>query len=119
MNIAEVRLKIKNGVEDVLSEWGIIAIVFLVGLASFGLGRLSAIDGAKPAVTVREAQASAAARAMSVGGLVVASRAGHAYYFPWCGGASAIKEGNKVWFKNEKTARAAGYTPAKNCKGLK
>ena len=116
--IAELKLKIKNWLEYALSEWGIIAVVFLVGLASFGLGRFSAIEEVRPVVSIQEAQTSSAARAMVVGGLVVASRRGSAYHYPWCPGASAISENNKVWFKDEKAARAAGYSPAKNCKGL-
>lgn len=111
-------LKIKNWAEDAISEWGIMAIVILVGLASFGLGRLSAIEEARPAISVTEAQASAAALSITPGGLVVASRQGSAYHYPWCSGASTIKEGNKVWFESEETARRAGYVPAKNCKGL-
>ena len=118
INIQESWQKIKNGLEDQLSEWGIIAIVVLVGLSSFGLGRLSALEGAKPAVSIREAQTGAAARALPIGGLIVASRKGSTYHYPWCSGAGAIAEQNKVWFKSEEVARKAGYIPAKNCKGL-
>lgn len=111
-------LKIKNRTGDALAEWGSIAIVILVGLASFGLGRLSALEEARPVVSVIEAETATAARSLSAGGSVVASRTGSAYHFPWCGGAASIKEGNKVWFQSEQAARSAGYTPAKNCKGL-
>ena len=118
MNIPEFRLKIKNLAEDWVGEWGLVAIVLLLSLASFGLGRLSAQEGAKPVVAVREAPPAALVREMAVGGLVVASRRGSAYHYPWCAGASSIAEGNKVWFKSEEAARRAGYAPAKNCKGL-
>lgn len=116
--IQEIQLKIKNEVEEILAEWGILAVVVFVGLASFGLGRLSAIEEARPAISVTEAQASAAALSITPGGLVVASRQGSAYHYPWCSGASTIKEGNKVWFESEEAARRAGYEPARNCKGL-
>ena len=119
MNIPEFWLKIKNLIEDVMSEWGILIIVILVGIASFGLGRLSAIEEAKSPVSITAAQVSAVAPAVAVGGLVVAPRKGSVYHYPWCSGANSIAEANKIWFKDEKAARAAGYMPAKNCKGLK
>lgn len=99
-------------------EWAIPAIVILVGFASFGLGRLSALQSPKTALTEANT-ASAVLPELAAGGLVVASRTGSAYHYPWCAGAETIKEANKIWFKDEATARAAGYSPAKNCKGLK
>lgn len=118
MNIPEIWLKIKNTAIDLVGEWGLVLIVLLVGLVSFGMGRLSALEEAKPAVSVRNASLEAEARGMPIGGLVVASRKGSAYHYPWCGGAQSITEGNKVWFESEAAARRAGYAPAKNCKGL-
>ena len=118
MNIPEFRQKIKNALEDLIGEWGLIGIVLLVGLASFGLGRLSALEEAKPVVSVRQAAAASVSRGIPLGGLVVASRKGSAYHFPWCAGAQSIAADNKVWFESEEAARAAGYSPAKNCKGL-
>ena|SRR3989344_1002181 len=118
MNIPEIRQQIKNTLADGVGEWGLIAIVLLVGLASFGLGRLSALEEAKPAVSVSEVSLDAEPRDMSAGGLLVASRKGSAYHYPWCSGATSIAAGNKVWFESEAAAQRAGYTPAKNCKGL-
>ena len=118
MNIPESWQKIKNGLEDQLSEWGTVAIVVLVGLSSFGLGRLSAGEQARPVVSIRNAEFSAEALSMAPGGLIVASRSGSAYHYPWCPGAAAISLGNKVWFKSEEAAKRAGYAAAKNCKGL-
>ncbi|MBI2612724.1 hypothetical protein HYW59_02840 [Candidatus Kaiserbacteria bacterium] len=117
-NIQEVRLRIKNFAEDAVSEWGLIAIVLLLGLASFGLGRLSAIEETRPAVSIAEASHLSEQRPISIGGLIVASRKGSAYHYPWCSGAQTMAEQNKIWFASEKDARAAGYSPAKNCKGL-
>lgn len=118
MNIPEIQLKIKNILADLVGEWGLIGIVFLVGLASFGLGRLSALEEAKPVVSVQEAPQEAKAKGMAPGGLIVASRKGSAYHYPWCAGAQTMAETNKVWFPSEAGAKAAGYSPAKNCKGL-
>ncbi len=61
---------------------------------------------------------AAAAAPMPPGGLLVASRSGKKYHFPWCPGADTIAEKNKIWFKDEQEARRRGYTPAGNCKGL-
>ena len=64
----------------------------------------------------------ASARAMvaseTAQGLLVASKSGKKYHFPWCAGASQIAEKNKIWFASYAEARQAGYTPASNCKGL-
>jgi len=46
---------------------------------------------------------------------VVASKKGSKYHFPWCVGASQIKEENKVWYENEEEAIRAGLEKAKNC----
>ena len=118
LNIQEIKQKIKNTMEDAVGEWGLIAIVLLVGLASFGLGRLSALEEARPAVSIRQAAAAGQAHGVVLGGLLVASRRGSAYHYPWCSGATSIAAGNRVWFESEAAARAAGYSPAKNCKGL-
>lgn len=48
-------------------------------------------------------------------GRVVGSSKGSKYHFPWCPGASQIKEENKIWFATEKDAQDAGYAKAGNC----
>ncbi|MDO8514123.1 MAG: Ada metal-binding domain-containing protein [bacterium] len=116
--IAEWRLKIKNFSEDVIAEWGLVAILFLVALASFGLGRLSAFEDVRPPVSITRAPEDQKVRAMTFGGQFVASKTGSAYYYPWCAGATKILPQNQRWFQSEDAARKAGYTPAKNCKGL-
>lgn len=110
-------LRCKSLTESVLAEWGLILIIFLATFSSFGLGRFSATESARPPVKVGVAE-EAEPRGMAVGGLIVASRSGTAYHFPWCSGASQIKEENKLWFASEEAARKAGYAPSKNCTGL-
>lgn len=51
-------------------------------------------------------------------GKYVASKSGSKYYLPDCSGVKRIKEENKVWFDTVDEAKAEGYEPAKNCKGL-
>lgn len=115
----------KGVVDRLVGEWrealeGIFVpiLVVLVGLSSFGLGRLSAHEDSKPSVSIRQAPVGED-RPISLGGQVVASRSGGSYHFPWCSGALTMKESNKIWFKDEEAARKAGYKPAGNCEGLK
>lgn len=107
-------------------------IVFCVS-AAFGLGRLSALTEIRPDVVFKSVPVetnlanTAAARESEVvpdesasgSGTVVASKNGTKYHYPWCSGAKSIAEQNKIVFNSIEEARAAGYTPASNCKGLK
>ncbi len=106
-----------RGVGEWVSDWGIPVLVVLVGFASFGLGRLSASEDSRPSVSIHQVE-MAEIKPLAIGGQVVASRSGKTYHFPWCPGASSMKESNKIWFKDETAARASGYTPAGNCEGL-
>ncbi len=117
-NIHEWGGKIKLLIEEVLAEWGLYAVVFLVGIGSFGLGRLSALEDYRPVVSVLQAPVATEPRRIVLGGLLVASRTGTAYHYPWCAGAAKIIPQNQRWFTSEAEARAAGYIPAKNCLGL-
>ena len=116
-------------------------LIILVGLASFGMGRLSALQEERPPVRIfGDSAAMAVSRttgtdgtttisgesgdeqnrlpALDPGGKYVGSKNGRKYHFPWCPGAQRIAEENKVWFNSVEEARAAGYDPASNCKGL-
>lgn len=112
----------------------VVLIVLLVGLGSFGLGKLSDRAQENERVTLEEAFSDTtqfvAGTTTDVGvgeevpeipaatGLFVGSRNSDKYHYPWCSGAQRIKEENKIWFASEKEAEAAGYTPAANCEGL-
>jgi hypothetical protein len=105
------------------------AIVVLVGLSAFGLGRLS-VASVPPAQTAAAYQAAgesaptpapAFAQPKTVSaseGQFVASKNGTKYYLPSCSGVSKIKEENKVYFASAADAQAAGYSAAANCPGL-
>ncbi len=116
--IQEVVHIIKGYLDRVVGEWGIPILMVLVGFASFGLGRLSASEDSRPVISIRQVE-GVEMKPMAIGGQVVASRSGKTYHFPWCPGATSMKETNKIWFKDESAARTAGYTPAANCEGLK
>lgn len=51
-------------------------------------------------------------------GGVIGVKTSKKYYFPWCHPIPRLKETNAVPFASIEEARAAGYVPAKNCKGL-
>ncbi|OHA09283.1 MAG: hypothetical protein A3B37_03905 [Candidatus Sungbacteria bacterium RIFCSPLOWO2_01_FULL_59_16] len=117
-------------------DLGIAVLVFLVGMVSFGLGRLSrswprsyplvlenASDGSASADTEGTAAIGQALRgtpppADAPSGTYVASRNGSAFHLPSCSGAKQIKDENKVWFQTKEDAVRAGYRPAANCPGL-
>jgi len=102
--------------------WGqdamLVIIVLFVGISAFGLGRLSSFEESRPAIRMTQ-QASVSDSPINIGGQLVASRKGSKYHFPWCSGSKSMKESNKIWFDSEEDARQSGYTPAKNCKGLR
>jgi len=117
-SIGETIIKIKallSGKE--VGDAAVVVIVILVGLISFGLGRLSVLGEYMPPISLTNAPLLIQ-EPLVVGGMVVGSRQGSKYHFPWCAGASQIAERNKVWFDSEDEARQSGYTPAGNCKGL-
>ncbi len=117
-NIQELLARCKASLEAGIGEWGLITMVFLATFAAFGLGRLSALESAQPAVSIAQAPSLVKPAGMYVGGLYVASRTGTVYYFPWCNGGENISPDKAVWFPTPAAAKAAGYAPAKNCKGL-
>ena len=108
------------------------AIVILVAMTAFGLGRLSAAQGdvalrvlypdAKLAEPLANTAAVAAAKtpsyAKATDGAYVASKNGTKYYLVSCSSANRIKQENKVYFGSIAEAQAAGYEPAANCPGL-
>jgi hypothetical protein len=120
----------------------VVAVVLLASSASYGLGYLTGQGSApsddfkvtdEPLMSAAAAAAAAdphpseadlaaptapKAAALPAGGQYVASKNGTKFYLPWCGGAKAIKNANKVWFATKADAIAAGYEPAANCKGI-
>ena len=114
------------------------AVIILVAVISFGLGRLSKIREEKTPITIEKASSmsdidektngagimlehnsSTISNFPSSSKIFVASRNGKKYYYAWCESANVIKEQNRVWFSTQAEAEKAGYQPAANCKGLK
>jgi hypothetical protein len=114
--LSRCKLAILAYLEKGIEEWGLIIMVFVVGFGSFGLGRLSALESAEPPVSIVQAPILQSPEGIYPGGQFVASRTGSVYYYPWC--AENITPDKMIWFATEAAAKAAGYSPAKNCKGL-
>lgn len=110
-------------------------IIILVAFGSFGLGRLSKIEGTKtpirienaPTITADTFSTSTQADTKNTplvldtktqGNQLVASKSGTKYYYPWCTGVQKIAEANRVYFTSKADADARGYTPSATCKGL-
>lgn len=115
---ADIYYRGKLHADAVIHEWGVIFLLLLVTLSSFGLGRLSALMTGKPAVALTASTSETKPETLYMGDLIVASRSGGLYYYPWCAGAAKLAPGNQVWFTSQDAAEAAGYRPAKTCKGL-
>ncbi|OGZ97886.1 MAG: hypothetical protein A3J10_01140 [Candidatus Sungbacteria bacterium RIFCSPLOWO2_02_FULL_54_10] len=134
--IGHYREKVNAWAGERKNDLFIAAVIFLVGLGSFGLGRLSAIMPSKPPIKVTSPQITdiaaqdassaavgagglaAKAAATSAAGRYLGSVSGTAYHLPWCPGAQRIKEQNKIWFQTKEEAEKKGYKPAGNCPGL-
>ncbi len=117
----EKRLKIKD-------DLYIVIMIILVGTASFGLGKISALEKTKTPISILKTKENMLSATFAsdtstsesqTNGEVLASRSGTKYYYPWCTGVSKIKEENKIWFNSIEEAREKGLTPASNCAGLK
>lgn len=117
LNIKESFKKIKPYENDII----LVFVIVSVALIAFGLGRLSAVSEKKTPITIENMSGYSATTTVFVATnekLFVASKNGTKYHFPWCSGASTIKEENKIWFSSKEEAEKAGYQPAGNCKGL-
>ncbi len=122
------------------------AVIVLVAVSCFGLGRWSVSDSLKnstdigvkaikvtqqasAALSQRVGSASATPKietrtnASTVGELVtqkkyVGSKTGTKYHLLTCAGAKTIKDANKIYFSSKEDAEKQGYKPASNCKGI-
>ncbi len=124
-SIKERLYSFKNSFE-IKDDLFIVLLIGLVGTASFSLGRLSSLEEQKTPISVIQAQETASvASAVETNpantnqkGTVFSSKSGSKYYYPWCSGASRIKEENRVWFNSIEEAKSRGLSAAANCPGL-
>lgn len=130
--------KIKSWLEINQKDLFLAAIIILVSIINFGLGRLSAIWPEKQPITFTKNLESGSwnledkskiseptskisnskFQILNSNGRYVASKNSTFYHYPWCPGAQKIKEENKIWFQSKVEAEQKGYKPASNCDGL-
>lgn len=114
MNIADIREKSKKTLARIPRDVLVISVLVGASTASFCLGYLAGRDvGQGSALSAR-----ASSIPLGTPDEVVASKSGTKYYRPECPGVDAISEENKVWFASSDLARAQGYEPADNCRGI-
>lgn len=135
--VANYTEKVKTWFESNKKDAFTASFIFLVGMGSFGLGRLSVIWPQKESITITDTETNAATmpdgtpdsattsagsdikdRTISAQGKYIASKSGSYYHFPWCPGALRIKDANKIWFQTKAEAEGRGLKPAANCPGL-
>jgi len=124
MSIKEIKEKIKSvndlyikPIKDIDKNKNILIsiIIILVGIASFGLGRLSNTNTTIGEVKVYTETLEVSSSTTKT---IVASKNGTKYHYSWCSGAKSISEANKITFNTKEEAEKAGYTLAGNCKEL-
>ena len=103
------------------------ALLVLIAIISFGLGRLSGLETVNREVSITFPESGtyvgtfATATAPAVykkSGTYLASKNGTKYYLPSCASSKRISAANRIWFDTKEEAQVAGYSPASNCKGL-
>jgi len=129
--IRDIGLKIKTLWGQAKENLLLVAIIILVALLAFALGRLSVFYGEKgefevlypsgqSASVIQGAlalQNEALPPQLGAAGEYVASRTGTAYFFPWCPLALRIPAENRIYFPSRTAAEAAGYHGGR-CNGL-
>ncbi len=112
-------------------------VLILIGIVSFGLGRLSVGNGV--AIPVQNAAVGFISSQNGPKSIIspvasstvevlpktvpatstaafVASKSSTKYHKSTCPGAKTIKDSNKIYFQSESEAESAGYSKAANCK---
>ncbi len=130
-SIQEMYDKFKHIIKDDSFFYSFLLV--LVAVSSFGLGRLSTpqfmpeMEGDAPVSVHNRALLPTYEEINPQEGVLstdvseekyVASKNGTKYHLLHCPGAAQINEENKIYFGSKEEARASGYSPASNCKGI-
>jgi len=133
MSIRENWEKIKGAADmDNLMERNAFvgALLVLVSLISFGLGRLSGLEtvnrevnitfptGQTASALIGTFATSSVPAVYKTSGTYLASKNGTKYYLQSCSSSKRISAANRIWFDTKQEAEAAGYAPAANCAGM-
>jgi len=109
-----------NTGKDILT----VIIVILVGLGSFGLGRLSKeskngvlrVEYADNEASIIESINEPQSSLKQINGTFFASSRGSKYYSLSCSGGKTIKQENRVYFNTREEAEIAGYELSSSCR---
>jgi len=113
---------------DKAKDFLTIFVIILVGLGSFGLGRLSKKDIILEGLPAQAGlKIEYKGQEASVFGIMTndsnsnsknffASNRGSKYYSLGCSGGKAIKQENRIYFDTKKEAENAGYELSSSCK---
>jgi hypothetical protein len=127
-NIPEDMNKIKLWKSDYFRDFLVILIITIVGIGSFGLGRLSTQkgEGGSAKIFYAEENGSKTGNSTSLtnvaqgnqaleSGAYMASKRGKKYYPSDCSAAKSIKEENRIYFDTPQKAEEAGYSASSSC----
>ncbi len=122
------KIKSKTGIDRMTFMY--LLIIVGVGISSFGLGRLSAIndsstmgnnmpinqpEGSLEALNTKDSN-TPITQVNPSEKRYVASKNGKMYYSLGCSGTNRIKPENEVWFSTKEQAEKSGYALASACK---
>ena len=127
-------MSIHNFLDKIKGQTGIdnssilfLFIIVVVGVSSFGLGRLSLnnnFNNKQSNIVIEEGEIdkvnTTSRDSISTNklqeGRYVASKNGKMYYSVGCSGAKRIKPENEIWFNTKEEAEKAGYELSSLCK---
>lgn len=130
MSINDFMNKIKGKIDIDRTTLLCLLVIVLVGLSSFGLGRLS-ISGIENENTLKLENENVSIVKKEIGNsaivesdkanplkekMYVASKNGKLYYGATCSGAKRIAPKNEVWFASREDAEKSGYELSSSCK---
>lgn len=130
MSINDFMNKIKGKIDIDRTTLLCLLVIVLVGLSSFGLGRLSIsgienesnlkLENDNVSIVKEETGDNAKVESNKVNSLkekmYVASKNGKLYYGATCSGAKRIAPKNEVWFASREDAEKSGYELSSSCK---
>ena len=130
MSINDFMNKIKGKIDIDRTTLLCLFVIVLVGLSSFGLGRLSIsgienesnlkLENENVSIVKEETGDNAKVESDKANPLkvkmYVASKNGKLYYGATCSGAKRIAPKNEVWFASREDAEKSGYELSSSCK---
>ncbi len=126
-----------NEILEKVKPYYTLILILVVASIFFAIGRLSYTEEHRPPIKIEYNNVIATSSSDVLGvasstekvipkveapipkdGPVIGSRSGKKYYYPWCGTVKRIKPENQIHFASIIVAKAAGFVPGGNCKGL-